>query len=71
MKRRPTQRAPRPHFVGRCERRGPRTAKMAFFVASGFICFVGESRPSSRRYPTPLRCGDDAASRWAVSDIQE
>jgi hypothetical protein len=27
------------------------TAKLAFFVASGFASFVGESRPSSRRYP--------------------
>jgi hypothetical protein len=28
-----------------------RTAKIAFFVALGFIRFAGESRPSSRRYP--------------------
>jgi len=27
---------------------GNRTAKMAFFVALGYIRFVGESRPSSR-----------------------
>jgi hypothetical protein len=26
-----------------------RTAKMVFFVALGFVYFVGESRPSSRR----------------------
>jgi len=28
---------------------GIRTAKLAFFVALDFGCFVGESRPSSRR----------------------
>jgi hypothetical protein len=27
------------------------TAKSAFFVALSFVRFVGESRPSSRRYP--------------------
>jgi hypothetical protein len=26
-----------------------RTAKLAFFVALGFVRFVGESRPASRR----------------------
>jgi hypothetical protein len=26
-----------------------RTAKLAFFVALGFVRFVGKSRPSSRR----------------------
>ncbi|MGD8406918.1 MAG: hypothetical protein PVJ21_24885 [Anaerolineales bacterium] len=39
------------------------TAKMAFFVALGLVRFVGESRPASRRYPTPLRFGDGAANR--------
>jgi hypothetical protein len=34
------------------------TATLAFFVALGFVRFVGESRPSSRRYPAPLRFGD-------------
>jgi hypothetical protein len=33
------------------------TVKLAFFVALGFVRFVGESRPSSRRYPTPLHFG--------------
>jgi hypothetical protein len=27
------------------------TAKWAFFTASGLFRFVGDSRPSSRRYP--------------------
>jgi hypothetical protein len=43
--------------AGRCspEAHSPNhTVKMAFFVTLGFIRFVGESRPSSRRYPYPL-----------------
>jgi hypothetical protein len=28
-----------------------RTAKLGFFVALGFVCFVSESRPTRRRYP--------------------
>ena len=33
------------------EARSPdRTAKLAFFIALGFVRFGGESRPSSRRY---------------------
>jgi len=39
------------------------TAKMAFFVTLGFVRFVRESRPSSRRYPTSLRFGDDVLYR--------
>ena len=34
------------------------TAKLVFFVDLDFVRFVGESRPSSRRYPAPLRFGD-------------
>jgi hypothetical protein len=40
-------------------------AKLAFFVALGFVRFVSESRPSSRRYPGKVR-RDDVASRWAT-----
>jgi len=67
--------APRPHFVGRGKRRGPRKTpwgaggldshrQNSFFVGLGFVRFVGESRSSSRRYPTPLCCGDGVAGRW-------
>jgi len=43
------------------------TAKMALFVALGFIRFVGESRPASCRYPlqgvTRSPNGDDVLYR--------
>ena len=31
------------------------TAKLAFFVALGYLRFVGGSRPASRRYREPLK----------------
>lgn len=33
-----------------------RTAELAFFVALGYLRFVDDSRPASRRYPLRGRC---------------
>jgi hypothetical protein len=41
------------------------TAKLTLFAALGFIRFVGESRPSSRRYPGKER--RDFPLTWTMS----
>jgi len=62
-----TMRARGPHIVTLSGAGGLNSRRQNGFTRGfRFVRFVSESRPASRRYPTPLHFGDGIAGRWAA-----